>query len=176
MKRSDPDFASRLRVDFVGTNYASAERTRNLVQALAVEHGVDDIVSEHSVRIPFFQALSLYANSDGILLIGSASSDYTASKFFNCVLAGKPVLALFHRDSFVATVARGIGNVFLASFASPSEERFSSEVARGLEWLRAPAFEHSEVEAQTAAWSPRRLTELQCAAFDASVSALVPSN
>lgn len=169
LKQNDPAFASRLRVHFVGTNYAPAERTTKLVEELAQEHGVGDMVREHSVRIPYYQALALYANSDAILLVGSLSADYTASKLFSCVLAGKPVLAMFHCRSLVTRTARGIANVFVASFDTPSESEFASAVAEGIQWVQQPTFDASVIEAQVADWSARNLTRAQCAIFDACI-------
>ncbi len=89
LRESDPKFAARLRVYFVGTNYAPSHRTKKLVAPLADRYGVRDLVEEHEERIQYHQTLSLYSECDAILLIGSNTSEYTASKFFNCVAAKK---------------------------------------------------------------------------------------
>lgn len=167
LKRAQPELAQRLDVFFVGTNYSPAHRSFKVVEPLARHHGVADMVIEHSERIPYFQVLSLYCESDGILLIGSHSSDYTASKFFNCVLARRPLVALFHADSLVSRIASSFSNVCVSSFQSdPSEPAFSETVARGLRWLATSSFDASTIEQQLASWSAEQFTRAQCAIFD----------
>jgi len=170
LQRADPAFALRLCLHFVGTNYAPPERTHKLVEPLARAHGVVSLVHEVSTRIPYFEAISLYAASDAILLIGSVHADYTASKLISCVLSKKPVLALFHRGSLVAKMAAEFPNVFLATFdETPGEPAFEAQVVRGLEWLRAPAFDVCAVEARLAPWSADEMTRRQCVIFDSLV-------
>jgi hypothetical protein len=166
LRERSPQFARRLRVHFVGTNYSPGRRTSKVIEPLAVRYGVQDLVEEHSERIPYHQTLSLYSDSDAILLIGSNSGDYTASKFFNCVAAKKPVLALFHRASLVTTLAERFPNVAMATFdPDPSGPEFGDAVARGMEWLRNPMFDGSIVDQELAPWLAETLTEIQCAIF-----------
>ena len=161
-----PQLAARLRIHFVGTNYSPAHRTYKVIEPLAARYGVQDLVEEHSERIPYHSALSLYSDSSAILLIGSNSADYTASKFFNCVAAKKPVLALFHRESLVAKLAVRFPNVAMASFdCEPSGPEFADAVSRGMEWLRNAKFDESIVEREIAPWSAEELTRTQCAIF-----------
>ena len=162
-----PDL-SRLRVHFVGTNYAPAERARPCVAPLAAAYGLGDLVTETPQRIPYFDALALYAASDAILLIGSVDADYTASKLLTCVAAKKPTLALFHRRSLAAELAPRFPNVFLAAFdENPAEPGFRARLDDGLAWLRsAPCIDADAVDAALAPWSARKLTRRQCAIFD----------
>jgi Glycosyl transferase 4-like domain len=170
----DPEFAARLRLDFVGTNYAPPNRTCKLVEPLAVRCGVAELVSEHSVRVPYFEAVSLYRISDAILLLGSVHSDYTLSKLFLCILAKKPILALFHRRSMATQIALQFPNIFVAAFdETPSEPQFLDKVAAGIEWLRAPDFNPAAIDVRMEGWSAAALTQAQCAIFD-QVSAAHP--
>jgi hypothetical protein len=164
----EPIIADGLRLAFVGTNYAPPERTWKLVEPIASACGVADLVEEHSQRIPYFEAISLYAASDGILLIGSADADYTASKLLTCVLSTKPILALFHRRSLVSEIAKQFPNVFLASFdETPAEPGFRAQVATGLAWLHnAPYSDPAAIAAAMEEWSAEALTRRQCAIFD----------
>jgi hypothetical protein len=174
LKVREPQFARGLRVYFVGTDYAPSERISKRVEPLLQGYGLQDVVEEHPGRVPYFQTLALYEDSDALLLFGSVSADYTASKLFNCLLAKKPVLALFHRRSLVAEIARQFPNVFLATFdETPSEPEFQAQVANGIEWLRAPSFEASAIDARLKPWSAEELTRIQCAIFD-RVSSAVP--
>jgi hypothetical protein len=167
IKQADPDFAARLRLHFVGTNYAPQGRSFDVVAPLAHRHGLGDMVEEHSQRIPYFQALSLYGESDGVILVGSVSPDYTASKLFTCVMTEKPVLALFNARSLVGQLARRFPNVFLASFEdSPRNPEFEVSVRRGLDWLRAGRFDRSTIAAALRPLSAEELTRVQCSIFD----------
>ena len=170
----DPEFAARLRLDFVGTNYAPPKRTYKLVEPVAIRCGVTELVSEHSVRIPYFEAVSLYRISDAILLLGSVHSDYTLSKLFLCILAKKPTLALFHRRSMATQIASQFPNIFVATFdETPSEPQFLNKVAAGIEWLRVPHFDPAAIDLRMEQWSAAALTRAQCAIFD-QVSAAHP--
>ena len=120
LKKSAPNFTKQLRLHFVGTNYSPAERTQKVVEPIAGEWGVADLVEEHSERIPYFEALALMVDSDAVLLIGSVAADYTASKFFNCVLSQTPVLALFNSQSLVSKLTAEFPHVKLASFRNKS--------------------------------------------------------
>jgi Glycosyl transferase 4-like domain len=163
----DPELGARLRVRFVGTNYASAQRTFKLVEPLAREHGVADLVEELSERIPYFETLSLYEASDAVLLIGSTFSDYTASKLLSCVLSKRPILALLHRQSLASDLAARFANVFLATFdASPAEPDFQAQVLKGIAWLRSPSFDATAIDAQIKPWSAEESTRHQCEIFD----------
>jgi len=79
----------------------------------------------------------------------------------------KPVLALFHRASLVASIAERFPNVRLATFdESPAEPAFREQVARGIDWLRAPSFDPATIDAALKPWSAEEMTRRQCAIFD----------
>jgi hypothetical protein len=163
----EPQLANTLRVHFVGTSYATAKRATKRVEPLLAEFHLEEIVREHPLRIPYFETLALYADSDAVLLFGTPSPDYTASKLFSCILAKKPILALFHRDSLVAKIAPKFPNVFLASFEnSPFEPEFRSQVVKGIEWLRAAIFDSAAIDVQLDPWSAEETTRIQCDIFE----------
>jgi hypothetical protein len=165
-KKERPDLSKELRLHFVGTNYSPADRTSKVVEPLAARFGLSDLVEEHSERIPYFQALALMLESDAVLLIGSFSADYTASKFFNCVMSEKPVMALFHQQSLVSKMAPEFPSVFPASFNNPEEPEFYEKVASGLSWLwsqpQNPGYSQSNLTSHTA----ESLTFELCGIFD----------
>jgi hypothetical protein len=166
LKIQEPKFADHLRIYFVGTDYAPAGRVSKRIEP-TLPANLQTMVFEYPERIPYFQTLALYEDSDALLLIGSVSADYTASKLFNCLLSKKPILALFHQKSLVTRIARQFPNVFLATFnEKPSEREFRAQVARGIKWLRAPKFDASQIDAQLKPWSAEELTRTQCSIFD----------
>lgn len=167
LRASESDLAKDLRLKFVGTTYSPADRTVDMVMPLAVSCGVADLVEERSQRIPYSSSLALYDASDAILIFGTKSADYTASKLFSCVLSGKPILAMVHRDSLVAKIAAGISNVFLATFGDgPQEPEFRARIKVGLAWLRTVRPDTSGLDDELRPWSAEELTRRQCAIFD----------
>jgi len=154
-------------LSFVGTSYASDDRAVEAIMPLAREHGVADLVEEQPLRIPYYSSLALYDASDAILIFGTASADYTASKLFSCVLSGKPVLAMVHRDSLLSQIAANIPSVFLATFGDSSQEpKFRARIKEGLAWLRTAKPDTSRFDEELRPWSAEELTRLQCAIFD----------
>lgn len=167
LKRSVPDFTKRLRLHFVGTNYAPPERTYKVIEPIAEQWGVADLVAEHSLRIPYFQALALMADSDAVLLIGSVTADYTASKVFNCVLSKKPVLALFHAKSLVSRMIPEFQNAMLATFRKdPGEAEFKSAVDKGVQWLMQTRSDPANIDSVMQPYCAEELTRVQCEIFD----------
>jgi hypothetical protein len=163
----EPEFAKMLRLDFVGTDYAGPDRAFKRVEPLARRLGVADLVRERPQRLPYFEALSLYQTCDAILIVGSVRADYTASKLLGCILAKKPILALFHRESLVAKIAQRFPNVFLATFDdSPSQSEFARQVAAGINWLRTCKFDAAVIDAEIKPWLADASTQAQCAIFD----------
>src|SRR6267378_2826048 len=65
---------------FVGTSYAAAGRAEKSVEPIAAEYGVADLVEERTGRIPYFEALQTLRDADALLVVGSDSPSYSASK------------------------------------------------------------------------------------------------
>jgi len=167
LKAQDAEFAAKLQLDFVGTNYASPERTYKLVEPTARAHGVQQLVRERPERVAYFQTIALYDTSDAVLLIGSVHADYMPSKLFSCILSKKPILALFHCQSPAVEIARRFPNIFLATFDdSPAEPQFQKRIAEGIAWLRTANPDAAAIDAEIKPWSAEALTEAQCAIFD----------
>lgn len=88
-----------LKFRFVGTG----QRAGASISMLAEEHGLQHVVEEYPERIPFLAVQSLLRKAKGALVIGSTEAHYTASKTFQCLLAGNPVFAMFHASSSAAS-------------------------------------------------------------------------
>lgn len=84
-----------LRMRFVGTGL----RPGPSICMLAEDEGIDDIVHEHPSRLPFLTVQSLLRRAHASLVLGSTEAHYTASKTFQCLLAGKPLMSILHKDS-----------------------------------------------------------------------------
>src|SRR5690606_9227025 len=55
-RRERPELFGRVRLHFVGTNYATGERARPVVTPLAEAAGVADAVTERIQRVPYLDA------------------------------------------------------------------------------------------------------------------------
>jgi hypothetical protein len=168
LAKTRPELRASLNLHFVGTSYAPAGRGRKTIEPIAEQFGVADMIAEQLERIPYFETLSLYRESDLVLIIGSEAPDYTASKLFNCVLAGRKVLALFHRDSLVATLAKDIPNLYLATFDPGSDTAaFEADVMRGLLWaLSKESNLQRRDDRLLAPWLADNSTRTQCEVFN----------
>jgi hypothetical protein len=172
LRNSSPALYKNVHFHFIGTNYSPEGSTYKVVTPVATECGVNDCVYEHPVRIPYLAALAAMAESHGVLLLGSTSRDYTASKLFNCICSEKPLLAFFHTESLVAKILPQFPSAHLATFHSSADEPGFQPAARaGLEWLR----HHPPLAAVSAEllapYTAAHLTARQCAVFD-SVTAV----
>lgn len=107
-----------VRFHFVGTSYAPKGRETKTIEPIAKACGVGDLVTEHPLRIPYFQALQVLKDSNGILLIGSDDPNYSASKVYPCILAQKPILGIFHEQSLVVDVIRQTQAGEIVTFSS----------------------------------------------------------
>lgn len=101
-----PERYRQLKLHFVGTAYAPDGRAAKSVEPIAREFGLEDIVEERTDRVPYFEAIKILTDSDAILLFGSDDAGYTASKLYPCILARKPILAVFHEQSSVVDILR----------------------------------------------------------------------
>lgn len=101
---------------FVGTKYLDTDRSGSLVASLAQAEGIEEQVKEHKTRVPYFEGLRLLQSADVVLVIGSDDPSYTASKVYSVLLAGRPVLALVHRQSAAAERLRECSNAVVVPF------------------------------------------------------------
>jgi hypothetical protein len=128
-ERGDP----RLRLHFVGTTYEATPRG-SLVEPVAREMGLGDVVSEHPARVPYLDALNLLTSADGIVALGSTEAHYTASKIFPSIFARKPLLAIYHESSSVCDIVRRSRGGTLVTYSDT--ERAESRVDAIAEGLR----------------------------------------
>lgn len=65
---------------------------------------VADAVTEIRDRFPFLHIQQFLRSAKGVLIIGSTEKHYTASKTFQCLLSGRPIWSIFHRESSAADI------------------------------------------------------------------------
>lgn len=121
LRLSQPKLAARLRLNFVGTSNQPDYAGAGLVHPLAADAGIADLVNEFPRRVSYLEALSLVANSSGLLLIGSDEPHYTASKIYPALMSGRPYLSLFHAASGAHRLLSAAGGGQAFCFSSPAE-------------------------------------------------------
>ncbi len=161
------------KLHFVGTSYAPTGQAQETIKPIAEEFGMADIIDEQTQRIPYFEAIKVLADSDGILLIGSDDPSYTASKLYPCILARKPILAVFHEQSSVVNVLQQCHAGKAITFrGSVHCDRTLSAMEAGIKWLLSlppdytpdtnwPAFEP---------YTAQEMTRKQCDVFDRCIA------
>lgn len=115
VREREPGVYRRLRFHFFGTTY-DPNAVEGRVMPVARAKGLESIVSEHPRRIPYVDALNVMTTANAVLALGSTEVHYTASKIFPCLLASRPVLALFHEASNVCHTMRAAGTGELVTF------------------------------------------------------------
>jgi hypothetical protein len=132
LRRRDPSSVLRLRMHFIGTSYAPADRAEQSVEPLAAAAGVGDLVRESVERVGYFTAIKTMLAADALILIASNDSGYSPSKIGPCFLAQRPVLALAAPGS---VAAQRISELKFASLVPISEPPARARVALFLQEL-----------------------------------------
>lgn len=131
-RSQNPQLWKSIRLHFIGTSYAPKGRETKTIEPLALSCGIEDLVTEHPLRIPYFEALQVLKDSRGILLIGSDDPNYSASKIYPCILAQKPILGIFHEQSLVVDVLQQTqaGEVVIFNSKDESEDLIEPLIAK----------------------------------------------
>jgi hypothetical protein len=121
LRDTHPPLAGRIRLNFVGTSNQPSGAGGHLVMPHAAAEGVADHVREHPARVPYLEALSLLANSNGLLMIGSDEPHYSASKIYPGLMSGTPYLSVFHAASSAHQILSAAGGGAAHCFATCPE-------------------------------------------------------
>lgn len=133
LRRNQPMLTERVQLNFVGTSNQTNGAGGARVTPIAVEEGVGDLVHEVPERIPYLEALSILANSDGLLLIGSDEPHYTASKIYPALMAARPYVSIFHAASSAhAILSRAGGGLTYAFESQPELDALAPALTAGL--------------------------------------------
>jgi glycosyltransferase involved in cell wall biosynthesis len=144
-----PVLYGALRLHFFGTSNQTRMDAELRVVPIARELGVADRVTEIAPRIDYLDALTVQTQASALLLMGSSEPHYTASKLYPALLAGRPLLAVYHEASGVVEVLRGVPpspriRLVTYSEAKPAGSRVEAIVAALLAVLEAPAGEPAQ--------------------------------
>jgi hypothetical protein len=106
----------RIRMFFVGTSYARAGTGKKTIEPIAEKYNVSSHVTEITDRIPYFNTLKVLSDADILIVPGSTDTNYTASKIYPYILAKKPLIAVFNKNSTVNTILAKTGAGKLVPF------------------------------------------------------------
>lgn len=136
LRDSRADIYERIRLHCFGTSNQTVGDPPQRVIPLAREIGLEKVVTEHPLRVDYLEALAVQAQASVILLMGSSEPHYTASKLYPALLAGRPLLAVYHRQSSVAEIMARVTHPPHAQLVTYSEadpaETHSGEIAEAL--------------------------------------------
>ena len=128
-----PALVKRLRINFIGTSNQTNEHHSFRVRQLAEAAGVSDVIKEMPARIPYLDALNVLARSNGLLMIGSDEPHYTASKIYPNLMARRPYLSIYHRQSSAHTILTAAGGGVALAFSTGEElNALESTICDGL--------------------------------------------
>ncbi len=166
-RETNPEQAAKVRFHFIGTDYSPPPLGRDWVVPIAKTEGVLEYVKEHRYRVPYFDSLYYLRNSSALVAVGSNDPTYSASKFFPYVLARRPMLMIFHRDSPVLRFALKVGAGVAYGFSGPEDiTTLADEIQR--RWFveggcdQYVSFDHSAFEP----FSAVRMVDGLMAVFD----------
>lgn len=162
----------RVRLHFIGTDYAEAGEGQQTFAPLAKTYGVGDYVVEYPARVPYFSVLHLLSEADMVVLPGSEDPAYTASKIYPYILSRRPVLAVFNAASSVVDILQATDAGHAVTFDDTSDVEGLSERLRdawGEMLERLPYVPNVDWEAFEP-YTAREMTRRQAAFFDEVVA------
>lgn len=93
--KHDDGLDSNLHFAFIGTGHPRLPSLQSIIEEL----GLSDIAKEYPERVPYLHVLSFLNQAWATMVVGSTAAHYSASKVFQLLISGKPILAYFHPDS-----------------------------------------------------------------------------
>jgi len=109
-----------------GTSYAAAGQGGKTFEPLVAGTALAGRVTESPDRLGYSDMLRALLTSDALVVFGSDDPAYTASKIYPYLLAGKPLLAIFHEKSSVVSLMRAVGGGVCVAF---NEQTTSAELS-----------------------------------------------
>jgi len=99
-----------------GTSYAAAGRGEKTFEPLVSDTELASQVWENPDRLGYSDMLRALLRSDALVVFGSDDPAYTASKIYSYLMAGKPLLAIFHENSSVVKLMSEAGGGVCVTF------------------------------------------------------------
>jgi glycosyltransferase involved in cell wall biosynthesis len=163
-----PALFSKVRLHFIGTSYATDGKGKPSFAPLAQICGVKDLVKEYTDRVPYFEALQILKDADMLIIPGSTDPNYTASKLYPYIMANKPLLTVFNKQSSVIRILAETGAGEAATFTDTTQaEILASEVYhKWVAMLEKLPFRPQTNWQAFESYTAREMTRKQVAFFD----------
>ncbi|MGF1923085.1 MAG: hypothetical protein ACQUHE_02815, partial [Bacteroidia bacterium] len=100
----------KVRFHFIGTSYAPKGKGIETILPIAENMGISEYVHETTDRIGFYACLKNLDSADGLFIMGSNDVAYTASKLYPYILADRPLLSIFHKESNACEILKKINS------------------------------------------------------------------
>ena len=94
----DPQLADRIRFYFFGTSNQTTGGGPRVIPH-ARDLGVEHLVHEQPARLDYLDALDVLRQANALLYSADSERHYTPSKIFPALLANRPLLAVYRRES-----------------------------------------------------------------------------
>lgn len=114
--KADPFRPQEVKMHFIGTSYAPAGSGSPSILPIADRYGLSDRVVEQTDRVTYSNMLRLLKTADALIVLGSNDPAYTASKIYPYLLARRPLLCVFHKNSSIVKLMRKVGGGVMVDF------------------------------------------------------------
>jgi len=124
LKVNHPDAYSKIHIHFIGTSYADIERSVHTVLPIAEQYSVEEVVTERTSRIGYYDSLNLLSAADALLILGSDDEAYNPSKIDVYAMAKKLIIGIFSFDNAAVDKMEqlNLGKVFKYSAKGTEQE------------------------------------------------------
>lgn len=122
---NEPELFENTHFHFIGTSYAPTGKGTATISPIAKALNLANYVTEYTNRIGFYESIKQLHEADGLLIIGSNDSGYTASKLYPYILAKKNLLAVFNENSSAAKIINECNAGDLITFSQTEKETYT---------------------------------------------------
>jgi len=161
----NPGLFKKVRIHFVGTDYAVGACAKETAIPLAEKYELSSFVDEDTKRLPYFTALQVLMDADSLVIPGTNDPQYTASKIFPYILSERPFFGLFHEQSSVVEIVEkntSWGRILTFDCDTAISEYYEKSYEH---WINLFKIRHGEIK-NIDLWSARNMTRKQCLLFD----------
>ncbi len=161
--KTDASF-SKIKIWFIGTSYAPPGEGVPTLLPLAEKFGIADHVIEITDRISYYHTLNTLQQADALFVPGSDDPKYTASKIFPYLLAKKPLLAIFNKESSAISILHEYKAKDVYHFDDPKIQTFIESFLNNLLNKKLPTPEYDPAALEK--YDAQNMTRSQCHVFE----------
>jgi len=153
------------KIIFAGTSYERGKVSEVDPLGMAARLCPGVRVEAKPGRLPLLYGVKVLQSADRLLFFGSDDPGYTPSRLHQYLLAGKPVLAVLHKESPACRLAEKMGMLGVAPFMSGEIPAQIAKRIASLDWERP-------VSPGEGVCTANRMTRELCKLFDKSLAGL----